>query len=158
MLKTKTNQEAHEPHLSPEKKNTGEEDLSTCIVNAFLLFHNYMYLPLGNGVALYLNKFESHSPKDALCQVWLKLAPWFCRRRFLNFLNVFSLYHNHLFKKAVALHLNKLASNSPKDSLYQVRLKLAQWFWRRRWKYEKLMDRQTAGDQKSLLELSTQVS
>ena len=32
---------------------------------------------------------ESPSPKDALCQVWLKLAQWFWRRRFLNFVNVF---------------------------------------------------------------------
>ena len=28
-----------------------------------------------------LKKIESPSPKDALCQVWLKLAQWFCRRR-----------------------------------------------------------------------------
>ena len=32
-------------------------------------------------MALYLNKHESSSPKDALCQVWLKLAQWFWRRR-----------------------------------------------------------------------------
>ena len=30
--------------------------------------------------ALQLNKLESPSPKDALCQVWLKLAQWFWRR------------------------------------------------------------------------------
>ena len=29
------------------------------------------------------------------CQVWLKLTQWFWRR-FLNFVNVFSLFHNHL--------------------------------------------------------------
>ena len=34
----------------------------------FLLFHNY--LPLEKGGALYLNKLESPSPKDALCQAW----------------------------------------------------------------------------------------
>ena len=28
-----------------------------------------------------LNKIESHSTKDAFCQVWLKLAEWFWRRR-----------------------------------------------------------------------------
>ena len=28
-----------------------------------------------------LNKLESPLPKDALCEVWLKLAQWFCRRR-----------------------------------------------------------------------------
>ena len=33
----------------------------------------------------------------------------------------------------------KLESPSPKDALYQVWLKLAQWFWRRRRKCEKWM-------------------
>ena len=45
----------------------------------FSLFPNY--LPLEKGGALHLNKLESPSPKDALCQVWLKLAQWFWRRR-----------------------------------------------------------------------------
>ena len=49
------------------------------------------YLPWEKGGALHLNKLESPSPKDALCQVWLKLAQWFWRKRFLNFVNVFSL-------------------------------------------------------------------
>ena len=34
-------------------------------------------LPLEMGWVLHLNKLESPSPKDALCQVWLKLAQWF---------------------------------------------------------------------------------
>ena len=33
------------------------------------------------GGALYLNKLESLPPKNALCQVWLKLAQWFWRGR-----------------------------------------------------------------------------
>ena len=41
-------------------------------VNVFLLFR--YYLPFEKSVALHLNKLESLSPKDALCQVWLKLA------------------------------------------------------------------------------------
>ena len=45
--------------------------------------------------ALHLNKLESPSPKDALCQVLLKLTKWFWRRRFLNFFNVFSLFRNY---------------------------------------------------------------
>ena len=32
------------------------------------------------GGALHLNKLASTLPKDALCQVWLKLALWFLRR------------------------------------------------------------------------------
>ena len=96
------------------------------------------------GEALHLNKLESPSPKDALCQVWLKLALWFWRRRFFNFVNVFSLFHNYLLsEQGGALHLNKLESPSPKDVLCQVWLKLARWFWRRRWKCEKFTDRRT---------------
>ena len=94
---------------------------------------------------LHLNKLESPSPtaKDALCQVWLKLAQWFWRRRLLNFVNVFSLFRNYLpLEKGGALHLNKLESPSAKDALCQVWLKLAQWFWRRRRKCEKVTDRQ----------------
>ena len=41
-------------------------------INVVLLFHNY--LPLKKGRALHLNNLESPSPKNALCQVWLKLA------------------------------------------------------------------------------------
>ena len=53
-----------------------------------------------NLLVLHLNKLESPSPKDALCQVWLKLAQWFWRRRFFNFVNVFKLFYN-------CLHLEK---------------------------------------------------
>ena len=41
-------------------------------------------------------KFESPPPKDALWQVSLKLAKRFWRRRFLNFVNAFSLFPNYL--------------------------------------------------------------
>ena len=41
-------------------------------VNVFLLFCNYLHLEKGS--ALHLIKLESPSPKDASCQVWLKLA------------------------------------------------------------------------------------
>ena len=100
-------------------------------VNVFLLFHNY--LPLEKGKVLHLNKLESPLPKDALCQVWLKLAQWFWRRRFFNCINVFSLFCNYLpLEKGGALHLYKLESPLPKDALCQVWLKLDQWFWRRR--------------------------
>ena len=58
---------------------SGEEDFFN-FVNVFSLFR--YYLPLEKGGALHLNKLESPLPKDALCQVWLKLAQWFWRRRF----------------------------------------------------------------------------
>ena len=44
-------------------------------VNVFSLFRNY--LPLEINMALHLRMLKYHSPKDALCQVWLKLAQWF---------------------------------------------------------------------------------
>ena len=48
-------------------------------VNVFSLFDNYLLLEKGG--VLHLNKLESPSPKDALCQVWLKLPQWLWRRR-----------------------------------------------------------------------------
>ena len=107
-----------------------------------------------------LNKLESPSSKDALCQVWLKLDQPFWRRGFKNFVNVVLLVRNDIplakgwalrlnelesprmhwtkfgwklysLKKGGALQLNKLESPSPRDALCQVWLKLAQWFWRR---------------------------
>ena len=48
------------------------------------------------GGALHLNKHESLSLTDALCQFWLKVAQWFLRRSFLKFVNVFSLSPNYL--------------------------------------------------------------
>ena len=65
---------------------------------------------------------------------------------FFNFINLFLLFLNYLpLEKGGALYLNKLEFPSPKDTLCQVWLKLAQWFWRRRWKCEKFTDRQTDG-------------
>ena len=80
-----------------------------------------------------MKKLESPSPKDALCQDWLKFAQWFWKREFFNFVNVFSLLCNYLpLENGRTFHLKKLESPSPKDALWQVWLKLVQWFWRRR--------------------------
>ena len=77
------------------------------------------YLPLKIGGTLHLNTLESLLLKNALCQVWLKLAQWIWSRRFLKFVNVFSLIHYYLpLKIGGALHLNKLESSSSKDALY----------------------------------------
>ena len=55
-------------------------------------------------------------------------------RWFLNTVNVCSLFCYYLpLEKGVPLHLNKFKSPSPKATW----LKLAQWFWRRKWKCEK---------------------
>ena len=63
---------------------------------------------------------------------------------FFDYVNAFLLFRNYLpLEKGRAFHLNKLESPPPKDALCQVWLKLTQWFWRRRWKYEKFTDRRT---------------
>ena len=106
----------------------GEDILISSIY--FSLFHSY--LPLEKGGALHLYKLESPSTKDVLWQVWSKLTQWFRKRRFFNFINVFSPFRNYLpFEKGRALCLNKLESPSPKDALWQVWLKLAHWYWQR---------------------------
>ena len=82
-------------------------------------------------MVLHLYKFESPSAKDALCQVSLKLAQWFSKEDFYNFVNSFSLFRNRFpLEKDVALHLNKLESPSIKDALCQLWLKFALWFLR----------------------------
>ena len=43
------------------------------------------YVPFEKGMALHLNKHDFPSPKDALCQVWLKLALWFFKVPQCNF-------------------------------------------------------------------------
>ena len=79
-----------------------------------------------------------------------KFGPQWFWRRFFNFINVFLLYRYYLsLEKGRALHLNKLESPSPKDALCQVWLKLAQWFWRRRWKCEKFTDGRTTDTRRS---------
>ena len=67
---------------------------------------------------------------------------------FLNFVNVFSLFPNYLpLEKVGAIHLNKLESPLHQDWLCQVWFKLAQWFWRRRWKCKKFMTTTTDNGQ-----------
>ena len=113
-----------------------EKNFFLNFVNVFSIFRHF--LPLEKGGALHLNKLEYPSPKDALCQVWLKFAQWFWRRRILNFVKVFSLFRNYVpIGNGWGPSLNKLEFSTPKDAPCQVWLKLAEWFWRRRWNCEK---------------------
>ena len=41
----------------------------------------FNYLSLVKGRVLHLNKLECPSPKNSLCQVWLKMDQWFWRRQ-----------------------------------------------------------------------------
>jgi hypothetical protein len=46
------------------------------------------------------------SPKDDLFQVWLKLAQWFWRRRFLNYPTPFLHFYHYLpFEEDLTLYL-----------------------------------------------------
>jgi hypothetical protein len=123
-------------------------------------FHFCDYLPFEEDLALYLNKLEFPLPKDNLYQVWLNLACWFWRRRFLKFFSALLLLCYYLpLEKGDPLHLKTLETPFPKDDLCQVWWKLAQWFWRRSRKCKSLQtDRRTTSDQNSSLELSAQVS
>jgi hypothetical protein len=109
------------------------------------------YPPFEENLVLYLNKIEFPSPKDNLYQVWLNLASWFWRRRFLKIFSAFLLFRYYLpLERGDSLHLNKLESPAPKDDLCQVWLKLAQWFWRRSRKCKSLQtDRRTTDKQRS---------
>ena len=73
-------------------------------VNSYFLF--YYYVPLVKGLAFHLNKLEFPLSKDALCQVWLKMAIWF-RTRFSNFVNVFSLFRYYFpLERNMILHIH----------------------------------------------------
>jgi hypothetical protein len=76
---------------------------------------------LEKGYPLHLNKLESSPYKDDWCQVWLKLAQWFWRRRFLNDPTPFLHFCDYLpFEEDLALYLNKLDFPLSKDNLHQV--------------------------------------
>ena len=100
-------------------------------INVFSLFRNY--LPLEKGRALYLNKtlipftqgwFEPVEIGSVVLE----------KENFWNFVNVFLPFCNYLpLKKSRVLDFNKLESLHPR----MLCAKLAQWFWRRRWKFEK---------------------
>ena len=102
-------------------------------------FTIWLLSPLGKGCG-----FSLAQTKEDLCQIWLELAHWFWRKKiFLNISNRISHFCHYLpLEKGEALHLNKLESPPYKDVLFQVWLKLAQWFWRK-WKCEKFTDRRT---------------
>jgi hypothetical protein len=78
----------------------------------------YSYLLLS---PLHFNKLEFHPLKDYLCQIWLKLAQWFWRGRFLND-PIPSLHFCDylLIEENPVLYLNKFQFPSPNDHVYQV--------------------------------------
>ena len=84
-------------------------------------FCKCIYLPLEKGGSLHLNKLESPLPKDDVCQVWLKLAQRFLRRRlFKSFQSNFTIFNYLPLGKGMTIHLNRLESPLLKDALRQV--------------------------------------
>ena len=86
------------------------------------LFRNYLRMEKEG--ALNWNNIESLSQKDNLAKL-VYIAQWFWRRRFFKMCHWFfpkSLFFP--FERDGALHLNKLESPSPNDSLGEVWLKL----------------------------------
>ena len=67
----------------------------------------------------YLWNLESPLPKDALCQVCLKLAQWFSWRRFFLTWVIYFVYYVIIspWTKNIALRLNKIKSTLPKNVL-----------------------------------------
>ena len=78
-----------------------------CIFTIFLIISPYKRV----GPFIWI-KHESSSPKEALCQGWLKMARWFWRR-LLNFINV-SFLNDLPLEIGGVLHFNKLESPLPK--------------------------------------------
>ena len=94
------------------------------ILTSVNVFSQCCYYPLGKRLGLYLDKLESPSPNNTLYQVWLNLAKWSWRRRFLKFINVLLLLCCYLSLEkgnALQLKLNKLEFPSHKDALCQIR-------------------------------------
>ena len=80
------------------------------------------YLPWEKGMILFfLNKLKFFLPKNALCQVWLKLAQCTVLEKNFKFRKyIFNiLLLSSSWEKGVAHILIKLKSLSTKDALYQ---------------------------------------
>ena len=101
----------------------------SCQMNVFSLCG--YYLPMKNWMALHLNKFLL--PKNTLWQVKLILAKRFLRRILSKCICIFLRCCYYLpWEKGKSLHLTSHKFPLPRDNLYQVGLKLAQWFWSKR--------------------------
>ena len=124
-------------------------DLCSLIPEFCLLMHWLLSCPKNEWkapkVSIFTMHFEMH-----LCQVWMKLAPWFLRIRFINLVNVSLLF-------LLLSPLGKGRSLSF-DALRKVWLKLAQWFWRKDENVKSLWLRRWTTDKFQSDEPSVQVS
>ena len=74
-----------------------------------MYFSYLVIISLGKGHGPSFTKLASPSSMNTLFHVWLTLAYWFLRRRFLNFINVFSLFAYCIpLEKSVVRHLSNI--------------------------------------------------
>ena len=100
-------QEAHGQHLSPEKQFQSINIYAKIYDHTIMLIKrkkNYLLFEIELIFLLCKNWSLLHPRK--LCTKYLKLAQWFWRRRFLNFVNVFFVFLNYLSPSFE--HLNSL--------------------------------------------------
>jgi hypothetical protein len=63
----------------------------------------------------------------------VEIGPVVLKKRILNIFCIFLLFSYYLpLERDTTLHLNKLEHPPPNDDLCQFWLKLAQWFWKKR--------------------------
>jgi hypothetical protein len=135
------------------------------------ILHFWNYLPFEKDLAIHFKNLEFPLPKDDLYQVWLKLACWFWRRRFLKMFSVFLLFCYYIppWRRDIPLlwtTLNplhprmicvKCGTNWSSGSGEEVK-KCKSIQTDRQTDGQTSDGRRTSGDQKSSLELSAQVS
>ena len=88
-------------------RGSGEEDFWI----SSMYFSYLVIISLGKDHGPSFTKLVSPSSMNTLFHVWLTLAYWFLRRRFLNFINVFSLFAYCIpWEKSVVRHLSNINS------------------------------------------------
>ena len=104
-----------------KKKNTSGKILPIFLYSRILLIKRIAFENAYESSIIFQPFSYANVPAKSL-----PYAPTF----FHQYISLFCYYLS--LQKGMVLHLNKLKSPSPKDGLYQVWLKLIQWFWRRR--------------------------
>ena len=75
------------------------------------IFINSLQSPREKWSVPSFEKLESHSPKNAFYQVWLKLALWFWRKRFSNFVYEFLFFRYFPLEKTGPITCTNLNSH-----------------------------------------------
>ena len=122
------------------------------VVNSFLLFPNY--LPFGKDMALQLNKLESPSPRNTLCQVWLKMAQCMVLEKIFKSCQILS----PLGRAWPFIWINFIPFTQGYFVPSLVEIGPVVLEKKMKMKVYRRTDRRTTGDQKSSLELPVQVS